>query len=173
MMVRIKRDHIKNSFHALLIIILFNCSALSQRYDSALGLRVGNKSGITYQQRVSNRYTIETKLLTDLNEYTELAISGEYHGRVLWQKRLNWYAGGGFHMGNNKKDGFTLGPHILLGAEMTVDRYNFSVDYLFMNYMLESSDPYQHYFGLSLRYILKKRKRKRLNLRFWQWGKKK
>lgn len=157
----------------LLACVMYSSVSFAQRYDSALGIRVGNAGGLTYQHRVSNRYTVEGMLLTDISSFTDVVAIGEYHGRILFQKRLNWYIGGGLHGGRSDDEGGTFGPALLIGAEMTIDRYNFSFDYLFMNYMLEHSDPYQHYVGLSARYILKKRKRKKINLKFWKWGKKK
>lgn len=160
------------------ILFLF-CFAMSlstlsaQRYDKAIGLRVGNGSGITYQMRVSNRYTVETILQTDLSSKTDLIGLGQYHGRIFFQKRINWYTGGGLHLGSERDNGFTFGPAIIFGLEMSVNSFNISADYLMMNYMLEHPKPYQHYGGVSVRYIFQKRKRKKINLKFWEWGRKK
>lgn len=165
--------------YKFLIALLFIMSVLpvcSQRYDTAAGLRVGNAAGLTIQQRVSNRYTVEGMLLTNLRTYTEANIMGQYHGRIMFQKRFNWYVGGGIHIGGEEVEGTTYGPGIITGLEMSINRYNMSFDYLFKNYMNETDDAYRHYIGVSLRYIIKKRPRKtifsKINLRFWDWGKK-
>jgi hypothetical protein len=117
------------------ITILLSSSYVSaQHYKTAGGIRLGNGIGITLQQEVKDKMTLEAMFFTKLNDGEDYHFAAllERHFNVL-TRRTNIYAGGGGHFGllKEQKVGYanTIGVSGIFGAELTFKRLNFSVDY--------------------------------------------
>lgn len=135
----------------LITLALFNLfglhSAFSQHYGTAFGLRVGNSDsyrslGLSLQQRIEKKVTIEGIIQTDFNVNHNLSILGEKHTSIL-SKRLNLYYGAGpsfgieesfvkvpdskeiIHTYGNK----TVGVDFIGGLELDLAGLSISLDY--------------------------------------------
>lgn len=144
--------------------IAFSINVQAQKYITAAGVRVEKQRfGLTVQQRVLNKCTIE---------FLGMAGTKEVSGTALFQRHfpiitngLNYYVGAGGHVGHFKERGTFYGADGVLGLEAKL---------LFTRLLLSADlKPAVHvnhedYFGLqggfSLRYILIKEKKKKLNL---------
>lgn len=118
----------KKSF--LFVILLFVTKLVgAQGYITAAGVRVGTQFGLTLQQRIADKMTIEGIVHSNFRNQTNLTVLIERHHSIIF-KKLNYYAGAGIHKGwisdETKKD--PLGVTGLLGLEMTISRVNISVD---------------------------------------------
>ncbi|MEO0875985.1 MAG: hypothetical protein AAFY48_15420, partial [Bacteroidota bacterium] len=85
---------------ALLSTSLFTLQA--QSYDLAAGVRLGTDLGISAKLRVppiDENFTVETIIQTSLErEEGLISVLGEQHFPLI-TRRVNLYAGGGFHAG--------------------------------------------------------------------------
>lgn len=158
-----------NRFFAILII-LFSVFEVShtQAYITALGTRIGDDFGISLQQKVSKRSTIEAI-------YQGGLISQDYGVNVLMEqhfpllfKNFNFYIGAGLgsrwnHI-EDTKDEFNQSFVIPMtfGLELTVGKLNLSADFMPV-YQLDksTSDRFVRGSAFSLRYILYKNNKKR------------
>jgi hypothetical protein len=164
----------------LLIFKLFLASCLffqvvslkAQSYGNALGVRLGNgtsyrTAGLTFQQRVLKQLTIEGIAQTDFSHNSTLHALVEYHHPIL-TKRLNYYMGAGLSTGieaNYVKDkaantvtttyGNTVfGADLIAGIEITMLKYNISIDYKPNFNIAGRSSWYQGQIGVSARAVL-------------------
>lgn len=149
-------------------ILIFATSLLahSQRYITAMGIRMGTDMGITLQQRLLSHTTIE-------GIFTTSAVTNTSTGTVLLQlhnplitKSLNFYVGGGFHNrwvheeGGNRLS--LRGVTGIAGAELTLGRINLAWDFKPVYHLNTTEGQYETETAISLRYILvKKGKRKK------------
>jgi hypothetical protein len=102
-----------------LLSLLVAHSAVAQKYNTAAGVRLGGGNyGITLQQRVASRITIEGIAGLREREYSGTVL-GEYHFGILGPS-LNYYFGAGGHLGNNKDTGGFGGFDGLVGVEYKV-----------------------------------------------------
>lgn len=160
-----------DSFRYVLgVFILFSLLSISkvdaQSYDSALGIRFGSDFGITAVQRFAKRSTAELIYedgLFDSNRNVQVLVKQHL---PLISKRFNFYTGLGlgyiWHLDrdDNIVEKSAIIP-ITLGAELTFGRLNIAADFqpVFLfnkfndNRVIRSS-------GVSLRYVLIKRKKK-------------
>ncbi|QKG58394.1 hypothetical protein GKZ68_18220 [Hymenobacter sp. BRD128] len=103
----------------LLLLLSLAYGASAQKYDTALGARLGGGNyGITLQQRVASRVTIEGIAGLGQREYSGTVL-GEYHFGILGPS-LNYYFGAGGHLGHNKDTGGFGGFDGLVGVEYKV-----------------------------------------------------
>jgi len=114
----------------------------AQSYGNALGVRLGNGDdfrsvGVTLQQRILKNTTVEGILQSNFSENTTFHILLEQH-QPLVSKRLNYYVGAGISFGNEQynykytplpETRATLGADLIAGIEVTLLKYNISVDY--------------------------------------------
>ena len=138
----------KKLFLTLALVNLFNLqSSFSQHYGTALGLRVGNSDsyrslGLSLQQRIEKKVTLEGIIQTDFNVNHNLSILAEKHTSIL-SKRLNVYYGAGpsfgveesfvkvpdskeiIHTYGNK----TVGLDFIGGVELDLAGLSISLDY--------------------------------------------
>jgi hypothetical protein len=147
-------------FFSLLTILTFATTLVAQRYNTAVGLRLSNGAGITIQQRIADQWTIEGIAMTNFNGNSDVIGLAEYHGKIVFQKRLNWYVGGGPHFGNH--EGSTLGAALVGGLEFTIKRLNLSADVIVMSNFTGGTQALEFNPGVSVRYVLVKRPRKTL-----------
>lgn len=157
------------------LLLITDLSA--QAYMTAAGIRTGNSFGLTVNQRVLKRTTVEGILQNHFQtKTTYLHLLAKQH-KPLISRRLNGYIGAGVHMGLQNEGSGVAGLDGALGLEFTMLRLNVSADFkpqwtygegLILN-------P-----GVSIRYVLfkdevfrrwekkrKKAKRKKNGTRFW------
>lgn len=127
----------------ILSLMLIAGNALhAQSYGNALGVRLGNGDdfrsvGVTLQQRILKRVTTEGILQTNFSDNTTFHLLLEQH-QPLVSRRLNYYVGAGISFGTEQFDyknipvseqGPTLGADLIAGIEVTLLKYNISIDY--------------------------------------------
>jgi len=104
-------------------------------------VRLGNNTdfrmaGISFQQLVLNKLTLEGILQSDFQKNTTLHLLAESHQNLI-SKRLNFYVGaglsGGFEEFSQKilatPQNKTFGADLIAGLEVTLLHWNISVDY--------------------------------------------
>ena len=132
--------------------------AAAQKYTTALGARLGGGNyGITLQQRVASRVTIEGIAGLGQREYSGTVL-GEYHFGILGPS-LNYYFGAGGHVGNNKNTGRFGGLDGLVGVEYKVAFLPIALSFDFKPTLEFSGDDYARFpTAFSIRYVLIKRR---------------
>lgn len=162
----------------LLFLIFFGTinSLQAQHYGNSLGIRLGNNDlgrtvGLSFQQRISKRNTIEAILQSDFSRNTTAHILYEIH-RPIISKRLNYYYGGGLAFGSEEsfmKDAVnkeivhtygnsTVGVDFILGFEMTFLNTVFSFDYKPNINVAGREEFFRGQAGISARMVLVKSK---------------
>jgi hypothetical protein len=127
-----------------LLGLLVAHSAAAQKYNTAAGVRLGGGNyGITVQQRVASRVTIEGIAGLREREYSGTVL-GEYHFGILGPS-LNYYFGAGGHLGHNKEYKVAFLPVVL------------SFDFK-PSYEINSDDYARFPTAFSIRYVFIKRK---------------
>lgn len=148
-------------------VIAFLCfafSSFSQMYMTAGGLRMGTDWGITIQQRVLDKVSVEAILQSSLQR-EEVLFTGlvERHYPII-SKGFNIYTGGGIHKGwSNTTEGEVaiedpFGVTFVMGAEMTLGRFNISYDFKPALNVSGGEKSFYTQTGVSLRYVLVKNK---------------
>jgi hypothetical protein len=97
---------------AILIFILissFTGLADAQEYKTGLGLRLGAGVGVSVKHFINRRDAIEGLLVTRWSGFDMTGLY-EVHGEAFQTEHLNWYYGGGAHLG------FYDGDHTYWGA---------------------------------------------------------
>ena len=135
-------------------------SAAAQKYNTAAGVRLGGGNyGITVQQRVASRVTIEGIAGLREREYSGTVL-GEYHFGILGPS-LNYYFGAGGHLGHNKDTGDFGGFDGLVGVEYKVAFLPIALSFDFKpSYEINSDDYARFPTAFSIRYVFAKRKTK-------------
>lgn len=142
----------------LLLLLLASQHAAAQKYNTALGARLGGGNyGITLQQRVASRITIEGIAGLREREYSGTVLA-EYHFGILGPS-LNYYFGAGGHLGHNKDTGGFSGLDALVGVEYKVAFLPVVLSFDFKPSLEFGNDDYARFpTALSIRYVLFKRK---------------
>jgi hypothetical protein len=135
-------------------------SAAAQKYNTAAGVRLGGGNyGITVQQRVASRVTIEGIAGLREREYSGTVL-GEYHFGILGPS-LNYYFGAGGHLGHNKNTGDFGGFDGIVGVEYKVAFLPIALSFDFKpSYEINSDDYARFPTAFSIRYVFAKRKTK-------------
>lgn len=140
------------------LALLVPFGAKAQAYRTALGVRAGTELGLTLQQRVIEKATIEGIVTTNRYRWQAQGLF-EYHRPVLG-KRVNVYLGAGPHFGNEKGYGDYWGITPVAGVEITLLKFVISYDYK-PSFNLGGGSTYLfHDSGISVRMVLIKQKRK-------------
>lgn len=139
-------------------MLLVSQQAVAQKYNTALGARLGGSNyGITLQQRVASRVTIEGIAGLREREYSGTVLA-QYHFGILGPS-LNYYFGAGGHLGHNKDTGGFSGLDALVGVEYKVAFLPVVLSFDFKPSLEFSSDDYARFpTAFSIRYVLFKRK---------------
>jgi hypothetical protein len=142
----------------LFALLLAAQPAAAQKYITAAGLRLGGGSyGITVQQAVASRVTIEGIAGLAEREYSGTVL-GEYHFGILGPS-LNYYFGAGGHLGHNKDTGDFGGFDALAGVEYKVAFLPIVLSFDFKpSYEIHSDDYARFPTAFSIRYVFIKRK---------------
>lgn len=160
----------------LICFLLNGFHANAQRYGTALGLRLGNSDinrtvGLSLQQRVMERITVEGILQTDFSRNTTLSVLAQKHHPII-SKRFNYYYGGGLSFGNEESfvknpstkeiihtyGNATTGVDLIAGIEMTLANAVISLDYKPNINLVGREEFYRGQVGLSVRTVLVKSK---------------
>ena len=142
----------------LFVVLTLSQRAAAQKYNTALGARLGGGNyGITLQQRVASRVTIEGIAGLREREYSGTVL-GQYHFGILGPS-LNYYVGAGGHVGHNKDTGGFSGLDGLVGVEYKVAFLPIVLSFDFKPTIEFSSDDYARFpTAFSIRYVLFKRR---------------
>lgn len=132
--------------------------AAAQKYDTALGVRLGGGNyGLTLQQRLASRLTLEGIAGLGQREYSGTVLA-EYHFGILGPS-LNYYFGAGGHLGHNKDTGNFSGLDALVGVEYKVAFLPIALSFDFKPTLEFAGDDYARFpTAFSIRYVLIKRK---------------
>lgn len=82
----------------LTLVIFISAYASAQDYNTGVGLRLGFSNGLTVKHFVSERSAFEGLLSTRWRGF-EVTGLYEVHNNAFDVERLNWYFGGGGHVG--------------------------------------------------------------------------
>ena len=115
----------------LLTLISFIVEA--QSYVTAMGLRMGTDFGISIQQKILEKTTLQGIVSTSAAKSATTATLLIQTHQPLVSKRFNFYIGGGFHQRwidelSEDRD-IRRGITAIAGAEMTLGRFNLAWDY--------------------------------------------
>ncbi len=160
----------------LLVVIFASFNVQAQKYVTAGGIRLGTEIGLTIQQAIYKQLTLELIMQSSFqNKINTITILGERHTRIL-TRRINFYMGGGFHKGwvdqeLNLED--PSGITLIGGVEFAPSRLVISWDYKPAFNIWGGEKVISSETAFSLRYVFIKRKRKKINWKFWEKGKKK
>lgn len=160
----------------LICFLLNGLQANAQRYGTALGLRLGNSDinrtvGLSLQQRVLERITVEGILQTDFSRNSTLSVLARKHHPII-SKRFNYYYGAGLSFGNEESfvknpstkeiihtyGNATTGVDLIAGIEMTLANAVISLDYKPNINLVGREEFYRGQVGLSVRTVLVKSK---------------
>jgi hypothetical protein len=147
----------------IVLFILLNLYLISftQGYDTALGIRLGTEWGLTAQQRIAKRTTIEGIIQSSINRSeTTISILGEQHYPLLL-RNFNVYGGAGLHKGWAGKQadyGDPFGLTLIGGAEISIGKLNLSWDFKPSINLVGGDSPVYAHTGISARYIVDSRK---------------
>lgn len=146
----------------LSILGLAALQADAQSYITAIGARIGTDWGLTLQQRLTKRMTIEGIAESSFSR-DEVMLTGLLESHLpLISRHFNIYGGAGIHKGwsTNKKE-FVEDPFGLTlvgGAELTIGRINISYDFKPSLNLHGGERRFYTSSALSLRYVLLKDK---------------
>lgn len=156
----------------------------AQSYNTSLGMRLGTDWGISVQQRIAKRITIEGIIQSSLQR-EEVTVTGlvEKHFPLV-TRRLNVYMGAGVHKGWITPDPEFATPNnpfglsFIGGIEFTLGRLNISYDYKPAFNLSGGDRRMYNQSGVSMRYVInkrkwrlfgkKKKKKKGNGWKFWQ-----
>ncbi|RZL11758.1 MAG: hypothetical protein EOO62_12075 [Hymenobacter sp.] len=141
-----------------LVLLLAARPATAQKYNTAFGARLGGGNyGLTLQQRVASRVTLEGIAGLGAREYSGTVL-GQYHFGILGPS-LNYYFGAGGHVGHNKDTGNFGGLDGMVGVEYKVAFLPVLLSFDFKPTVEFNSDDYARFpTAFSIRYVFIKRK---------------
>jgi hypothetical protein len=157
---------IRNTILVIAFYLLAVSPIVAQSYVTTIGARVADNTdfrmaGISFQQLVLKKVTLEGILQSDFQKNTTLHLLAESHQNII-SNRLNFYVGaglsGGFEEFSQKTlpvtQNKTFGADLIAGLEVTLLHWNISLDYKpnFNIYGRESW--YQGQVGISVRRVI-------------------
>lgn len=164
----------------LLLPLLHIYTLSAQPYITAAGIRLAMEPGITVQQRLAGRFTVEAMVQTQvLYGRHSMALQLQRHHKLV-HRGLNGYIGAGPQLSSYRRglwtkeagNRFTVaGLALTGGVELAINRLLLSADYKPVVY-LGGPVPFDAGLGLSVRYILlqePKPKDRRRTKGAWPW----
>lgn len=155
----------------LLCCLFFISSIFAQGYKTAGGIRLGTEYGITIKQRILDKSAIEGILQKSVlnDKTTMLTVLWEEHRKIIF-KKINYYYGAGPHIGfwkstdneGNEINKKTVGATAIIGAEITLGRFNISYDFKPAIHLANADRVFNSQTAVSLRYVIKENPRKKL-----------
>ena len=160
----------RNTLTLLLLLIAFALSA--QKYTTAAGGRIGTGIGLTLQQMVWDKTTVEVIFKQKFKaDQIDLTLLLERHNKLIG-KRLNFYVGAGPHIGWSTKPDSAydnpLGFTGIAALEFTAGHLNLSWDFKPAVNIIGGSKTLETETAVSLRYVFIKAKKKKINWKFWE-----
>lgn len=140
----------------VLLFVIAPQFAHAQRYANTLGVRIGNnRLGLTFQQLIGNHSTIEAIAHTNVVRDITLTALYQYHRPIL-VRSLNWYTGGGAHIGSHSTEGTFYGIDGIAGLEwkLPILRFNVSVDTKPALHFGRTDKNIEWQHAISVRYVL-------------------
>ncbi|MCB0704719.1 MAG: hypothetical protein KDC34_05390 [Saprospiraceae bacterium] len=150
----------KHTHYLTFLLFLFAGTIQAQSYITSAGLRFGGGIGLTVQQRIAKKSTVEGILQSRLSG-NEVRVTGLYERHVpIITKRLNLYGGIGLYKEwvedtylEQRAD--PIGVTFVGGAELTLGRVNLSLDIKpSIQVSQASSFNFDSQIGVSARYVL-------------------
>ncbi|MBK9272690.1 MAG: hypothetical protein IPM48_13965 [Saprospiraceae bacterium] len=156
------RNAIDFNINLILVLLLLSDPVSAQRYQTAIGMRMGNDVGLSIQQKIAKYWTLEG-IVTSTFQNQDLGIKllAENHHPVLG-KRFNMYFGAGPHLKYiyDSTEHLLPGLGMIAGLEITVGRLNASLDFQ-PSFQFDKSDRlFIPSTAMSIRYVLFKQKKK-------------
>ncbi len=146
-------------------LLLTIASLWAQSYNTAVGMRLGTDWGLTARQRVYENISAELLIQSSLQrEETMLTLLALQHNPLL-SRRLNFFFGGGFHVGWLTPEADALDPgdpagiDLLAGIEVTLGGLNLSYDFKPAINLGGGEKTFYSQTGISMRYVFWKRER--------------
>ncbi|MDX9729893.1 MAG: hypothetical protein RBT50_11570 [Bacteroidales bacterium] len=116
----------KRTLTVILVLAALATGAQAQSYKSAIGLRGGDPSGITFKTFINSTNALE--LIAGTGYWgNNFSITGFYQWQkpTDWTPNLDWFIGPGAHLGFWNKDyqytGVLVGIDGIIGLEYTLD----------------------------------------------------
>lgn len=146
-----------------ILFLLFPCFLYAQSYNTAAGIRVGNGIGMSVQQRITEKTTVEGIAQRKLaqNSPTTVTALVQRH-KYLKGRAVNAYMGLGAHRTWNQGDNL-YGVDGVVGLEGTIFYLNTSLDYRPLWNLNASEGNYKGQVGLTVRYVIKQAPYKKKN----------
>lgn len=139
--------------------------AAAQKYHAAVGLRLGRPYGITVQQTLAPRFTLEGIAGLASREVSGTVLA-EFHFGILGPS-LNYYFGAGGHVGRNKDTGGYGGFDGVVGLEYKVAFLPVVLSYDFKPSVEIHNDDWARFpTALSIRYVFIKKRNKTIGERW-------
>jgi hypothetical protein len=88
----------KKAILTLTLVIFISAYTSAQDYNTGVGLRLGFANGLTVKHFISQRSALEGLLTTIWHGFDVTGLY-EVHNNAFDVERLNWYFGGGGHLG--------------------------------------------------------------------------
>ena len=151
------------AFSCVALAFIYATTAIAQPYTTAVGIRLGGKVGISAQQAIGSKSTVELMgeagLLSKQTRFTALL---ERHHRLMFPG-LNFYVGAGPHLGVAKlatqaeKGGYErkvfAGVSALAGGELKLRNTLVSIDYKPVFNLVGGQTVFDGGAAISVRYI--------------------
>ncbi len=153
----------KRTLTIVLLLVALTIGAQAQSYKSAIGLRGGDPSGITFKTFINSTNAIELIAGTGYWGHN-FAVTGFYQWQkpTDWTPNLDWFIGPGVHIGfwnDYWKDyystGLLLGVDGIIGLEYTLDDIPLNFSLGFGPSFQLTSGPGWYYWngGFAVRYV--------------------
>jgi hypothetical protein len=153
----------KKTFIVMLIFAALAIGAQAQSYKSAVGLRLGDPTGVTFKTFISKTNALEAIVGTGYWGHN-LVFTGYYQWQkpTGWTPNLDWYAGPGVHVGfwndyyqEEYQTGILVGIDGVIGLEYTLDDIPLNFSFGVGPTIQFTSSPGWYYWngGISVRYI--------------------
>ena len=138
-----------------ILCCFFPCCLFAQSYNTAAGIRVGNGLGMSIQQRISEKTTIEGIAQRKLAENSPMTVTAlvQRH-QAIKGRALNAYLGVGAHRTWAQTQDL-YGIDGVLGVEGTIFYLNTSLDYRPLWNVNATKGNYQGQVGVTVRYVIK------------------
>ena len=151
----------KKIFFSLIFTAVLGTEALAQKYRTTAGVRFGRQQvGFTAQQLILPNSTLEFLGMIGSRD-ANATLLFEQHFPILG-RGLNYYVGGGGHVGSLKDHGTYVGADAILGIETKIPIFRLTVSADIKPAVHAGhEDWFTWETGLSLRYIVVKEKKKK------------
>jgi hypothetical protein len=150
----------KKKFYLIFSLLTLSTAGLrAQSYGTAAGARVGDGFGLTIQQQVGDKATVEfiAESVFKSHDWTYSAIYEQHYNIIPFMKFFNFYMGAGPHLyqpaaGSAIKRGY--GVSGIGGVELTLGSFVFSLDYKPLINLSGGNGTFDGQKGFSVRYVI-------------------